>query len=45
VSSLFVLVPLGIVFTAVGVAFLLFGVRSGQFERLDELGRKLPDDF
>lgn len=44
-SSLFVLIPLGVVFVAIAAGFFIVGVRGGQFERLDELEHRLPDDF
>ena len=44
-SSLFVLIPLGVVFVAIAACFFVIGVRGGQFERLDELQSRLPDDF
>jgi cbb3-type cytochrome oxidase maturation protein len=44
-SSLFVLIPLGVVFVAIAAGFFIVGVRGGQFERLDELAHRLPDDF
>lgn len=43
-SSLFVLIPLGAVFAAIAVLFFVLGVRSGQFDNLEELSRRLPDD-
>ncbi|MDB5971358.1 MAG: Cytochrome oxidase maturation protein cbb3-type [Hydrocarboniphaga sp.] len=43
-SSLFVLIPLGALFSAIGVWFFIAAVNSRQFEQLDELGRRLPDD-
>jgi cbb3-type cytochrome oxidase maturation protein len=44
-SALFVLIPLGIVFVAIAAAFFAFGVNKGQFENLDDLQNRLPDDF
>ncbi|EIT70951.1 MULTISPECIES: cbb3-type cytochrome oxidase assembly protein [Hydrocarboniphaga] len=44
-SSLFVLIPLGVVFVAIAAGFFIVSVRGGQFERLDELEHRLPDDF
>jgi cbb3-type cytochrome oxidase maturation protein len=44
-SALFVLVPLGVVFALVAVAFFAVGVHRGQFDGLDEIGKRLPDDF
>lgn len=43
-SSLFVLVPLGIVFTAIAIGFFVWAVNAEQFEHLDEIGQRLPDD-
>lgn len=42
-SSLFVLIPLGGVFAAVSVWFFLQAIRGRQFEDLDEIGRRMPD--
>lgn len=43
-SSLFVLIPLGGLFAAVAVLFFLVAVNGRQFEDLDEIGRRMPDD-
>lgn len=43
-SSLFVLVPMGIVFTAIAIGFLVWAVNSDQFEHLKDIGSRLPDD-
>ena len=43
-SSLLVLIPLGVVFAGIAVAFFIIAVNGRQFEQLDELGRRMPDD-
>jgi len=43
-SSLYVLIPLGAMFTAIAVGFFWFSIRSGQFDELDEWSQRMPDD-
>jgi cbb3-type cytochrome oxidase maturation protein len=43
-SSLFVLIPLGLLFTALAAGFLLLAVRGGQFEDLKQIDQRMPDD-
>lgn len=43
-ESLFILVPLGLLLVLVAAVALLWASRSGQFEHLDQIGRRLPDD-
>jgi cbb3-type cytochrome oxidase maturation protein len=43
-SSLIVLIPLGMALTALAVACLIYAVNSGQFDALDDIGRRMPDD-
>lgn len=42
-SSLFVLIPLGGAFAAVAVMFFMKAIQARQFEDLDEIGRRMPD--
>jgi cbb3-type cytochrome oxidase maturation protein len=41
---LFLLIPLGTVLVAAAGAVLVWAVRSGQYEDLDEIARRMPDD-
>jgi cbb3-type cytochrome oxidase maturation protein len=43
-NSLFLLVPLGILFVATAGLLLMWAFRSGQFEDLDEIGRSVLDE-
>lgn len=41
---LFLLIPLGAVLMAAAGAVLVWAVRSGQYEDLDAVSRRMPDD-
>lgn len=43
-ESLFILVPIGLLFVAAAGVALLWASRSGQFDHLDRIGQRLPDD-
>ena len=43
-SSLFVLIPLGALFAGIAVWFFVVAVNGRQFEQLDEMSRRMPDD-
>lgn len=43
-ESLFVLIPIGLLFIAAAGAALLWASRSGQFDHLDQVSQRLPDD-
>ena len=43
-TSLYLLIPLGVVVVFGSIAVFLTAVFGGQFEQLDELSKKLPDD-
>ena len=42
-NSLFLLVPIGVLFVAAAAAILVWAVRNGQFDDLDQAAR-LPDE-
>lgn len=43
-DSLFILVPIGLLFVAAAGAALLWASRNGQFDNLDRISQRLPDD-
>lgn len=43
-SSLFVLIPLGALFAGVAALFFAWAVQGRQFEGLDDLAQRLPDE-
>ncbi len=43
-TSLYLLIPLGVVVVFGAIAFFLVATFDGQFEQLDEQSAKLPDD-
>lgn len=43
-SSIYLLIPLSIVLIAVGIWAFFWAVNSGQFDDLDEPGRRVLDD-
>jgi cbb3-type cytochrome oxidase maturation protein len=43
-ESLYLLIPLGIVVVAAAIAMFLWAANSGQFENLEEQGRRALDD-
>lgn len=43
-TSLYLLIPLGVVVVFGAIAAFLVAVFGGQFEQLDEQARQLPDD-
>jgi cbb3-type cytochrome oxidase maturation protein len=42
--SLYLLVPLGVGVVFAAIAVFLWASGSGQFDELDELAKRLPDD-
>ncbi len=43
-TSLFLLIPLGVLFVAGAAAVLLWAIDDGQFDALDEISTRMPDD-
>ena len=43
-ESLYLLIPLGLLFIAGAGWALFWASRSGQFENLEQIGSRLPDD-
>lgn len=43
-ASLYLLVPLGVGVVIVAIVAFLWATGSGQFDHLDDLSNKLPDD-
>lgn len=41
---LFLLIPLGAVLVVVAGLVLVWAVRNGQYDDLDEIARRMPDD-
>ena len=41
---LFLLIPLGIVLMAAAGGVLIWAIRSGQYDELDSVSRRMPDD-
>ncbi|MDD3763611.1 MAG: cbb3-type cytochrome oxidase assembly protein CcoS [Nevskiales bacterium] len=41
---LYVLIPLGIVLVGVAAGVLIWAVKSGQYDNLEAIGRRMPDD-
>ncbi|WP_020648813.1 cbb3-type cytochrome oxidase assembly protein CcoS [Solimonas variicoloris] len=41
---LFLLIPLGVVLMAAAGALLVWAIRSGQYEDLDSVAGRMPDD-
>ncbi|MDE0856933.1 MAG: cbb3-type cytochrome oxidase assembly protein CcoS [Nevskia sp.] len=42
--SLYLLIPLGVGVVFAAIAIFLWATASGQFDSLDDLSRRLPDD-
>lgn len=43
-ESLYILIPVGLLLMAVAGAAFFWASRSGQFDDLEQIGRRLPDD-
>jgi cbb3-type cytochrome oxidase maturation protein len=43
-ASLYLLIPLGVGVVFAAIAVFLWATRSGQFDGLDDLSSRLPDD-
>lgn len=43
-ESLYLLIPLGLIVVAGAAALFAWTIGSGQYENLDELAQRLPDD-
>lgn len=43
-ASLYLLVPMGVLIVFGVIGLFLWAVAGGQFERLDEIAARLPDD-
>lgn len=43
-ASLYLLVPMGVLIVFGAIGLFLWAVSRGQFERLDEVAARLPDD-
>ncbi|TJY63003.1 cbb3-type cytochrome oxidase assembly protein CcoS [Sinimarinibacterium sp. CAU 1509] len=41
---LFVLIPLGVTLVAIAAGVLIWAVKSGQYDDLESIGRRMPDD-
>ena len=41
---LFLMIPLGVVLVAAAAGALVWAVRSGQYEELDSVAARMPDD-
>ena len=44
-SSLYLLIPLAIIMVSAAAGCLIWAVRQGQFDELQQYQDKLPDDF
>jgi cbb3-type cytochrome oxidase maturation protein len=42
--SLYLLIPLGVVVVLAAIGIFLWATCSGQFDSLEELSKRLPDD-
>lgn len=43
-ASLYLLIPLGVIVVGGAIVLFAWGVNSGQFDDLAELGKRMPDD-
>jgi cbb3-type cytochrome oxidase maturation protein len=43
-ASLYLLIPMGVLVVAGAIALFAWAVNRGQFDDLEDLGRRLPDD-
>lgn len=43
-QSLYILIPLGLLMLAVAAWAFIWASRTGQFENLETIGRRMPDE-
>lgn len=43
-DSLYILIPIGLLLMAVAGIVFFWASRNGQFDDLEQIGRRLPDD-